>query len=191
MNKYEKGAYGYLRAYRRSKLVMSIIFAAMIEFIVITLLLQFGTTKHVMIVIAVLLSLPFAKFLISFLMCVKFKPLAEEEYEKIKEKTEKQTGRMLYDLGISQYEGMRFFPAICVKNSHVYALVLDKAFEDRKKDYEKWLSDCLGEGKNKVIISVFSDMDAFVKKVNSTSEPKESIRRIDKNIAEKLLDNSI
>ena len=62
MNKYDKGEYGYLNAYKREKLIITLILAAMIEIVVISLMLKFGDTKRVFVVFAILLSFSFNLF---------------------------------------------------------------------------------------------------------------------------------
>lgn len=188
MNKHNKGEYGYMKAYRQGKLIVSIILVAMIEFIVITLLLMYGSTSRVMIVIAILLALPLAKFFIAFIMCVRFKPLRQEEYEQIcNEATDDVEKALLYDVVISRYEGMKFYQSVCVRNGRVYALVLDSKFSENKKDYEKWVAECIADSKYKYGVTILNDINEYIKKVNSVSTPNDKTRLIDKHMEEKIL----
>lgn len=188
MNKHNKGEYGYMKAYRQGKLIVSIILVAMIEFIVITLLLMYGSTSRIMVVIAILLALPLAKFFIAFIMCVKFKPLAQEEYEQICSKTEDAgADALLYDVVISKYEGMKFYQSVCVKNGRIYALVIDKKFSENKKDYEKWVTECIADSKYKYGVTIINDIEEYIKKVNSVSSPNDKTRLVDKHMRDKIL----
>ncbi|MDE6024442.1 MAG: hypothetical protein K2G45_03210 [Lachnospiraceae bacterium] len=191
MNRVNKGEYGYLKAYRRGKLVGFIIFAAMIEFIVITMLLAFGSTSRVGIVFAILLTLPMAKFFIAFILCVRFKQLDENDYKKISDSISNQYGFLMYDLAISQYEGFKFYQAMCIKNGKICALALDKNFSTEKKTYEKWIQSCLKDSKYKYTIYVYDNMDDYIKKANSISEPNDKTRSIDKHVAQNIKETCI
>lgn len=191
MEKHEKGEYGYLKYYRLCKLIGVIVFTAMIEFIVITMLLLWGSTSRVIVVFAILLSLPLAKFFIAFIMCVKFKPLDEEDYVSIRDQIKNEHGILLYDVAVSRYEGMKFYQSICVKNGKICALAMDKSFEENKKDYEKWLESCISDSKYSYSIYVFSDVKAYIKKADSISEANDRNRSIDKHIAKIILEMSI
>lgn len=191
MKKHEKGEYGYLKYYRLCRLIGVIVFAAMIEFIVITMLLLWGSTSRVIVVFAILLALPLAKFFIAFIMCVTFKPLAEEDYKGIRDGIKNEHGILLYDVAISRYEGMRFYQSIFVKNGKICALAMDKHFDETKKDYEKWLAGCISDSKYNYSIYVFSDATAYIKKADSISEANDRNRSIDKHIAKTILEMSI
>ena len=191
MEKHEKGEYGYLKYYRLCKLIGVIVFTAMIEFIVITMLLLWGSTSRVIVVFAILLSLPLAKFFIAFIMCVKFRSLDEEDYVSIRDGIKNEHGIILYDVAVSRYEGMKFYQSICVKNGKICALAMDKSFEENKKDYEKWLESCVSNSKYSYSIYVFSDVKAYIKKADSISEANDRNRSIDKHIAKIILEMSI
>ena len=191
MEKHEKGEYGYLKYYRLCKLIGVIVFTAMIEFIVITMLLLWGSTSRVIVIFAILLALPLAKFFIAFIMCVKFKPLDEEDYVSIRDGIKNVHGIILYDVAVSRYEGMKFYQSICVKNGKICALAMDKSFEENKKDYEKWLESCVSNSKYSYSIYVFSDVKAYIKKADSISEANDRNRSIDKHIAKIILEMSI
>ncbi|MBE5945899.1 MAG: hypothetical protein E7259_03010 [Lachnospiraceae bacterium] len=191
MNKYEKGDYGYINAYKKGKLVISLILAAMISFIVITVIIMYGSTNKVAIVFAILLSMPFAKFLIAYIICAKFNPLNKEQYEYIEENTKTSNSKILYDVTISQYEGVEFYHSLCVKNGIVCALVLDKNINKNRDDYEKWISACVTDDKYEYKIHVFGDIDAYLKKVNSISAPNDNTRIVDKHMTERILDTGV
>lgn len=191
MKKHEKGEYGYLKYYRLCKLIGVIIFTLMIEFIIITMLLLWGSKNRVAIVFAILLSLPLAKFLIAFIMCAGYKPLSEEDFIRIKDSVNNEFGNMLYDVGITQYDGIKFYQSLCVKNGKICALVTQKNFEKNKKDYEKWLEAVFKDSKYSYSIYVFSDVDAYIKKAGSISEANDKNRSIDKYIRKNILEMSI
>ncbi len=184
MKSIEKGEYGYLKKYRKGKLIASVILALMIIFIVVTVFIMFGDTKRVAIVFAILLALPLAKFLIAFILCVKFKPLTEDDYNYIKENTKESFKDLSFDISITQYEGMKFYPAMLIKNGKAYAFVYDKSFTSKKKEYESWIKNAIGETKYEYKVFVTDNLKEFVKKVNSVSTPNHNNLLIDIHIAE-------
>ncbi len=186
-NKYKKGEYGYMDSYKKSRLIISLIFAAMISFIVITMLFMFGSTQRIMVIFAILLVLPFSKFLIGYIMCATFKPLSKERYEKLSGETKDATGNMLYDVVITRTEGMKFYQSMYICNSRIYAFTDDKRFSDNKKSYEIWIKECINGTKFDYTIKVFSDLDEYIKKVNSVSAANDKIVKIDKHIVERIL----
>lgn len=186
----EKGKYGYLNSYMKSKLIAVIILSLMILFIVVTLHIMFGTTSRVMVVFAILLSLPLAKFLIAYIICAKFKSLTKEQYQYIQEKTEDKDN-ILYDIAVSQYEGLKFYQSVYVKNGKIVALVLSKDFNDEKKNYIKWLQQTHADTKYEYNVTVFSDIEQYIKKINSISNPNDNNKIIDKHIKEKILETGV
>ncbi len=190
MKKKEKGQYGYINYYKRTKLLITLVLAAMIAFIIITMLLMYGDTSRVMVVFAILLVLPFAKFLIAYITCIKFTSMPENIHQHILERTQtngKEMSGLLYDVVIAQYEGMHFFESICVKNGKVCALILDKHYPEHKNDYEKCIQAAFANSKYKYLIHIYTDVDAYLKKVCSLSEPNDNTKLVDKHMREQLL----
>lgn len=186
-NKHKKGEYGYIDSYKKSKLIISLIFAAMISFIIITMLFMFGSTQRIMVIFAILLVLPFSKFLIGYIMCAAFKPLSHESYDRISKETKEASGNLLYDVVITRTEGMKFYQSMYICNSRIYAYVEDKKFNDNKKAYETWIKECVNGTKFDYNIKVFSDLEEYIKKVNSVSAANDKTVKIDKHMVERIL----
>ncbi len=186
-NRYKKGEYGYMEAYKRSKLIISLVFAVMIAFIIITMLFMFGSTQRVMVIFAILLVLPFSKFLIGYIMCMTFKPLDKESFEKLSSKTKDFNTGLLYDVVITRTEGMKFYQSMCVANGKIYAYVDDKKITEKRKSYESWIKECISGTKFNYTIKVFDDLDEYIKKVNSISAANDKTAKIDKHIVERIL----
>ena len=97
------------------------------------------------------------------------------------------TGNMLYDVVITRTEGMKFYQSMYICNSRIYAFTDDKRFSDNKKSYETWIKECINGTKFDYTIKVFSDLDEYIKKVNSVSAANDKIVKIDKHIVERIL----
>lgn len=187
MNKPNKGEYGYLKHYKFSKLMVIMILSIMLAAVVIGTLIMFGDTSRVIIVIAILLSLPLAKYMIAYIIVAKFSGLTFDEHAKIANNYKTKDGCLLFDMTVSQYDGIKFYHSMLIKNGKIYALVLNKDFQQFKKDYEKWVLDCITNDKYKYKVSVFNDIDEYVKKINSVSEPNDNNKLIDRHIREEIL----
>lgn len=187
MNKKNKGEYGYLKSYKLSKLIVLGILAIMISAVVLGTIIMYGDTSRVIIVIAILLSMPFAKYLISYIVVAKFNSLTFDEHARIANSYRTKDSSLMFDITISQYDGIMFFHSMLVKNGKIYALVLNKDFSQRKKDYEKWILNSIQSEKYKYNVSLFDNIDEYIKKINSVSEPNDNNKIIDKHIREEIL----
>ncbi|MGN0436513.1 MAG: hypothetical protein ACI4D8_07790, partial [Wujia sp.] len=166
MKNYEKGSYGYINNYKKKKLLVTLVLLVIILFIVVTMIIMFGDTKRVGIIFAILLSLPFAKYAIAFFMCSSFSSMSREEYDRIEESTKTSQGKMLYDVVITQYEGMKFYSSMCIKNGKIYALVINRKKDFSEKEYEKWIMKAIEGEKYKFKVTIFTDIDSYIKKIN-------------------------
>lgn len=187
MKKFNKGEYGYLKSYKLSKLLMIALLSIMLAAVVLGTLIMFGDTSRVIIVIAILLSLPLAKYMIAYIIVAKFNSLTFDVYTKITNNYKAKDGCLLFDMTVSQYDGIKFYHSMLVKNGKIYALVLNKDFQQSKKDYEKWILDCITSDKYKYKVSLYNDIDEYIKKINSVSEPNDNNKLIDRHIREEIL----
>ena len=148
---------------------------------------MYGDTSRVIIVFAILLSLPLAKFLIAYIIVAKFNPLTFDQHAKIANNYKNKDSSLMFDITISQYEGIKFYHSMLIKNGKIYALVLNKDYSAKKKDYEKWIAACITGDKYKYKITVYDDIDEYIKKINSVSEPNDNNKLIDRHIREEIL----
>ena len=191
MSKLQKGDYGYLEKYKKNKLLGVLTLGLMIIFIVVTVIIMLGDTKRVAIVFAILLSLPFAKTLIAYIMVANFKPLTKSQHKEFLEDIQGENLNILYDVVIAQYEGMKFYQLLLVKNGRVYAYTNCKDYKTSKKDYEKWISNAYSATKYEYKVFLTDDLNAYIKKIKSISEPNDNTRIIDKHIMELILEKGV
>lgn len=189
-----KGQYGYLSAYRREKLIIALILACMIAFVIIGTIIMFGDTGRVMIIFAILLALPFAKFLIAWIVCAKFKPFTKEQYDSFQAdiKDSAVLSKYLhYDVVVSQYEGMLFYQSILVMNGKIIALAQECSGTLEMKKYKRWLTNCMEGAKEPYSVTVYDKVDAYTKKIKSISTPSDQTARMDQYIAQCILDTCV
>ena len=187
----EKGQYGYIKKHKKKIITSIIILGVMILTGVILSLAMFKTTKPLIIILPILISLPFAKQIVALIMCSKFKPLTEEEHKKIEKGIhyENRDG-ILYDISLSRYEGMLFFPAVIVRDGRMLFLY-QKAFDKKIPDVEflkKEIARSFEMIKKPYVIVTALTVDEFIKKAETIKEPDEDYLVKDQSMREKLFE---
>ena len=117
-----KGDYGYAARYKNRKIIMTLICFCCIVADVLIGLIMFQTRATVFTIIACVMSLPFAKNLIGYIMVVKFKPLTPEQYQKAFRIGENNDALMLYDISVSDTEKIYFYPCVAIYGNNVIGL---------------------------------------------------------------------
>ena len=187
----EKGQYGYIKRHKKKIIISIIILGVMILTGVILSLVMFKTTKTLIIILPILISLPFAKQIVALIMCSKFKPLTEEEHKKIEKGIhyENRDG-ILYDISISRYEGMMFFPAVIVRDGRMLFLY-QEAFDKKIPDVEflkKEIARSFEMIKKPYVIITALTVDEFIKKAETIKEPDEDYVVKDQSMREKIFE---
>lgn len=187
----EKGQYGYIKKHKKKIITSIIILGVMILTGVILSLVMFKTTKTLIIILPILISLPFAKQIVALIMCSKFKPLTEEEHKKIEKGIhyENRDG-ILYDISISRYEGMIFFPAVIVRDGRMLFLY-QEAFDKKIPDVEflkKEIARSFEMIKKPYVIITALTVDEFIKKAETIKEPDEDYVVKDQSMREKIFE---
>ena len=186
-----KGQYGYIKKHKKKIITSIIILGVMILTGVILSLVMFKTTKTLIIILPILISLPFAKQIVALIMCSKFKPLTEEEHKKIEKGIhyENRDG-ILYDISISRYEGMMFFPAVIVRDGRMLFLY-QEAFDKKIPDVEflkKEIARSFEMIKKPYVIITALTVDEFIKKAETIKEPDEDYVVKDQSMREKIFE---
>lgn len=187
----EKGQYGYIKRHKKKIIISIIILGVMILTGVILSLVMFKTTKTLIIILPILISLPFAKQIVALIMCSKFKPLTEEDRQKIEKGIhyENRDG-ILYDISLSRYEGMMFFPAVIVRDGRMLFLY-QKAFDKKIPDVEflkKEIARSFEMIKKPYVIITALTVDEFIKKAETIKEPDEDYVVKDQSMREKIFE---
>lgn len=187
----DKGQYGYIKKYKRNIILSMVILGAAILVGVIISLVLYGTTSSLIIIIPILVCIPFAKQVVAFIMCAGFKPLAEDEHQHIADAvTYSDTDDLLFDISLSRYEGMLYFPAAVVRDGRMLFLYKGK-FGKKISDAEglkKAITDSFSKFKKPYIVMVSTDDEDFIKKANSIKAPDADYIEKDKNMREKLFE---
>ena len=182
----QKGDFGYIGAYKKKRVLLAAILGVMIACVVAGTIYMYGDTKHVIIVCAILLVLPFAKQLIGLITVLPYSSIETETYNMLKELIDADHPGLMFDLVLSRYEGMMFYPIVLVRNEKVYAYVRDKDFEEKKKTYQSWIEQTLKDSYD-CPVKILDSMDALIKKANQPVSGDETVRKKDRYIKERLM----
>ncbi len=189
-----KGQYGYIKKYKKWTWAGVIILGILILVGVITSLVQFGTTKTLLIILPILICLPFAKQVVALIMCWNMKPLSDADHAKVvADVTYSDSEDLLFDISISRYEGMLFFPAVVVRDGRMvflYTGTFGKKIADGDT-LKKEIMKAFDKIKNPYLVIVATSVDDFVKKANAIKEPDEDYLKRDASMREKLFEMGI
>jgi len=187
----EKGDYGYIEKYKKRLLISIIVLGLIIILGVFFSVAVFDTRKNLFILLPILTSLPFAKQLVSYILCADFKPLSKEEYELVNHKISYGgSDDIVYDISLSRYEGILFFPAAVVRNGRIIFLYTDK-FKKKYPDMDsikKEIEKSFANQKKPYVILVTGSVKEFIKKANTLKEPGEEFISRDKKMRNTLFE---
>lgn len=187
----KKGDYGYIERYKKRLLISIIILGLIIILGVFFSVAVFDTRKNLFILLPILTSLPFAKQLVSYILCANFKPLSNEEYELVNNKISYgKSDDIVYDISLSRYEGILFFPVVIVRNGRMLFLYTDK-FKKKYPDMDslkKEIEKSFENQKKPYVILVAASVKEFIKKANTIKEPGEEFISRDKKMRNTLFE---
>ena len=187
----DKVQYGYIKKYRKKIIISIIALGILILAGVILSLAMFKTTKTLIILLPILISLPFAKQIVALIMCSKFRPLTEKEHAYLEKQIhyENRDG-LLYDISISRYEGMIFFPAVIVRDGRMLFLY-QTPFQKKIPNAEflkKEIQRAFENVKQPYVVMTATTLEEFVKKANTIKEPDEAYVEKDKSMRQTLFE---
>lgn len=180
----DKGEFGYAKRYKNRQILFMFLLFLFILSDVLVSILYFNTRKTWLIIIACVLSIPFARNFVNYLLIIKAKPLNDKEHKIADELSEKYGFIMAYDISVTDSEGLLFYPCLTVYNNNVIAYVNDLSSKEKK--YTDYLKKCYQEGL-KPRVAVVDSFEKFEKEIERLNPPKDAQRKQDLLIAKKLL----
>jgi hypothetical protein len=190
----EKGQYGYMNRYKRNVLISIIILGLFIIVGVFMTVFMFNTKKSVFILIPILIAIPFAKQIIAYLLCAGFREIGKEEHKKILDNISySDDASLMYDVSISRYEGIIYFPVAVVRDGRIlvyYNKKYDKKIPNGDA-LKKEILKTLDMKKNPYVVVVTTDLDSFIDKANHIKAPGEDFKVRDGKIRERLCELGI
>jgi hypothetical protein len=181
-----KGHYGHLKRYKQIRLLIIFVCFLFILTDVVFSLIVFQTRRSLFIVMAAIMSIPFAKNFVSYLLSLKCKPLNKKEYEKTVEMSEKYSLDLLYDISVTD-DDVKFFPAAAIVNNSLVAYRPETSDTLDKKKSTEYLENVFADFKDKVRIYIVNDLDHFDKELKRLTAASKEVTQ-SRNIRFKLLD---
>ena len=184
-SKTEKGNYGYLKKLKNRRLILMIICFIFILGDVLFSLIFFQTKKTLFVIIAAVMSIPFAKNLIGYLMTIKYKPLTEAELKEAEAIAAKHETALAYDVSVTDTEGILYYPCVAIYNNNVIAMQ-QQGQNQKKKDSVAYLKKIRSDAKPRVV--VVDSLKEIDRELSRLNPPREEQKREDLILAERLLE---
>ena len=187
----DKGCYGHSKKYKNYKMILVlVIFVFILSDVMISLIL-FQTRKTWFIVFGCILSIPFARNLIDFVMALKATPLDAEEYKAVSG-LESETGKdFLYDITITETDGMEYIPCMMVCNNNIIAFTPKVNESSGREKIKKYISNANTlEGSGSTMnyrIVVTENIKTFEKEVKKIKLPSADEKRYDDEMKDRIL----
>ena len=166
-----KGEFGYVRAERKRKLVITAILFAVPLLIFFSAWLYFETRLTVWTVVAVVGCLPACKMMVNLIMLYRCRPMDPKLYQEIRPHQGGLT--MSYEMYMTFYEKSANIDAIAVCGNNVVGYSsdpkIDAAFMERE------CQKILRGNSFKVTVKIFRDLKPFLDRLDSMNEHKASL----------------
>ena len=184
-NPFQKGTYEYLSARKQQQLRFTLVFAFLVLAFVLSGLLIFKQRKNILVLPGIMMVLPMANFLVTYLALGGSKPLSPERREQVR--AYEDSGLALYHLMFVDEKGKRHY----LDHTVVYhnAIV---AYSSRIKAEEKTSveSDCIVRLRKKGVsqrIKIYTDWNEYLKRLEEIAPevPEDQVKSVEK--AQELL----
>ena len=184
---YSKGKYGHSKHYRNKRLFMTLLILAFIVFDVVFSLVVFHTRKTLFVIVACIMSIPFARNLIDLFMSLKAKPLAKESYMETVKLSEETGVPLLYDITVTESEGIIYVPCLTVYNNNIICYTPDIGEVKQKEKIKKYISEVNVISDTSYRVFVTEKNKAFEKEIKKLHEPDGKTKKLDKKVKDNLL----
>lgn len=183
-----KGEFQYIDKRKRNYLILSIILLTSVLVIFFTGILLYDSNKSIFSVLAAVASLPAAKIVTLYIVIVPYKSCSKNDFDMINDIVCEKNGRLLCDITITSEQKASFLSFVAIINTHV---VIYSNYKKIDVSYvEKYIKDILDANCNYASLKVFTELDAFSKRVQSVSG-SETPKKMDERIATKLISYSM
>lgn len=182
---YSKGEYGHARANKNRKLLLTIVLFLMILSDVLISLIVFQTRKTWFIIIGCVMAIPFARNIIDFYMALKSTPLSDELYKKTDELSKNQGKSFLYDISITDTDGMIFIPCMCIENNNIIAFTPDAGDSKQREKIKSYINTANVELSCSYRIFVTERFDTFSKEIKKLNPAETEVQ--DDKMKDKIL----
>ena len=172
MLKSRKGEWGYFRAEKIRRLLMTILMFAIPIVILISGILYFKTKNNLMTIVAMVGIIPAAMSFVGLVMVMLRKSLPEEEYRELSAHEGKLTAA--YELYFTSEKQNALVDCIAICGNEIIGLVTDPKTDARFA--AEHLKKMLRADGYKVSVHMFTDIKKFTERMDSMNEHADSLR---------------
>ena len=170
MNKKNKGEFGYLNYKKKLNAIITAIALLVIIAIFATGLLIFKSRNNYMTLVATVLVLPWAKLAVAYFILIPHKVCPKDVYDRLEGCKGDITS--IYDVVVSNSKKPVGICAMAVTDNTIAALSLDK--NPDKALFEKSLKEFLKNDKLNANVTLYTDVDTFIKRAANLAANFES-----------------
>ena len=179
-NPYSKGQYEYLTARKRQQMRITLICAFVVMAFVAAGLIVYKTTKNILTIPGVLMVLPAANFLVTWLALMKGKALDPEKREQVR--IYEESGLVLFHLMYVDEKGKRYFLDHVTVYQNAVVAYSSLVTEAERVPLE---SDCIVRLRNKGVnlrLKVYRDWQEYRERLKEipTEIPEDQVKLVEK-----------
>lgn len=175
-----KGKNGYIESQKKVRLLLCIAGLIIILADFFTGLIITGTRNNLFTVVAIVLALPEGKFLATYLVFVKYKSTPKELVNKVDSKDSKYI--ISYDCVFSTKERIVQAYVVVIGPDFVLCYSNDKNVD--RKQFETNLENFVKAGKVKVKVSLLTEENAFLNRLDQLNSNDKEITDYDRETME-------
>ncbi len=156
----EKGTYRYIEHYKKKKLVIAALFLALIAGSVLVIWCIFNTRNTYWTVIPVILSLPFAKYAVAYIVVSGCRSMSEAEYDRVRTFAGAYQNMLaVYDVTLFSERGTSFLQMLLIVDDSIYGYraASDKKFSNQ--DIETYLRQLTKNAGYDVNVACYDDLE--------------------------------
>ena len=187
----DKGFYGHSKRYKNTKMMMVLVLFLFILSDVVISLILFQTRKTWFIVFGCILAIPFARNLIDFIMALKAEPLEAEEYETVSAIEKASERSFLYDITITDTDGVVYIPCMMVCNNNIVAFVPKVKEASEREKIKKYIGNANTlesfSGTMNFRRVVTENVKTFEKEVRKIKLPDKENKKYDDEMKDRIL----
>ena len=167
-----KGTYGYVKAERKRRLLLTLLLFAIPLLIFFSGLIYNGTRNNILTVVAILGCLPACKSTVGMIMIWMVKPMKEEDYRAISSRAGELT--MVYELLFTTYEKNTFVDALAICGNQLvgYSSRLEKG----SREIEKHLANMMRNEGFALQGKIIPKLDVYLERLAFLEENQEALR---------------
>lgn len=164
----EKGSYGYIDAYRRRHLLISLSWLTVVAVIFIVGILVFKTKLNFATLAAMLILLSAVKAWIALIVMLPYHTDKKDYFEETKQLMAGKNAEVFSDIVMTKYEGSMMVSVLVLYDNNFFAYVPKKQ-KKSVKEIKTYLNSIITAAGATSKAMVFDEFDAFKKVIENLS----------------------